>query len=115
MHDKWSRVFDGNGDLLQTAIDFTAKYAGFFTHLPEERVGPITPKAVLATFRSTSPSAPGADNWMPSELANMPFCAVAALARMCRQLEEGDQWPRQLLSARAIHLSKNVHMAMDPM
>eukprot|EP00969_Alexandrium_andersonii_P038270 1676753-Alexandrium_andersonii.AAC.1 len=52
---------------------------------------------------------------MPSELANMPFCAAAALARMYRQLEEGDQWPRQLLSARAIHLSKNVHMAMVPM
>eukprot|EP00969_Alexandrium_andersonii_P227472 10045943-Alexandrium_andersonii.AAC.1 len=55
----------------------------------EEVLPPLNPRAVLACFRATKASAPGADNWLPSELSNVPWAAARALCQLFEMVEAG--------------------------
>eukprot|EP00969_Alexandrium_andersonii_P087743 3870567-Alexandrium_andersonii.AAC.1 len=61
---------------------------------------------VKACLRANAKGAHGPDCWAPGELASMPHTAVVWLTAMFSALEAGDQWPRQLILARGVHLAK---------
>ena len=105
----WGEVYAGNApahDKWGHAGAFMARYAHLVQPVQEFPLPRITPKEVVNVFARARQSAQGPDAWCVQDLAHMTLLSATRLIQFFDMLEEGADWPPDLVLARAIFLFK---------
>ena len=69
----------------------------------QEQLPPITGVKLQEACAEGSDSAAGMDAWAPADFKLLSSKAYEELARFLRMIEEGAEWPEDLLNARGVH------------
>eukprot|EP00969_Alexandrium_andersonii_P345152 15257206-Alexandrium_andersonii.AAC.1 len=80
MAEAWDDVFVGVPEQVEKAAEFCRKYRDYCVRGPEQEVPTITGPMLVATFATSSPTAPGLDGWAPAELRWVRGLAADMLA-----------------------------------
>ena len=103
----WGPIFEGDADTSEArTISFLYKYADYLYKDDEFPVEDITADILRTITMEGSATACGNDGVCPKETKLLPLKAWTWIVKLLQRIEEGDEWPEDTLSARAIFLLK---------
>ena len=115
--ESWSQIYRGNEEDHEAAAKkFLEEYKEFlYKQTEEENIGMVTGAEIKEACQDAAETAAGLDIWSPSDFRMLSDKAYEWLAVLLNTIEEGAEWPEQLLHGRAAFLEKDEDDRFNPL
>ena len=96
-------------------VEYLEEHGKWMVELPEAEAADITGEGLMKAAMGAKETASGIDQWAPADLKRWSPRAFQLLAHLLNLVERGGTWPKQMKTARAAFLAKEVDNALDPL
>ena len=116
VRSSWATVYAGNvANPMQATARYLHKHAAYIFKASPFKLAELDPDELHQVVLSCSPSAAGLDSWTYDDWKWLPREAFVQLCMLLTLVENGHQWPAQLLNATAHMLSKDPDDPFNPL